>query len=356
MKARYKNMIVIGVVLVVLLAAGAGWMWYSMSQPLYRPGMVRTGQGLGAPLIPAQQAADGEPWTVEPGIVLHHFSAGTGRNVLIVHGGPGMPYLKPWTGLAPLTDRYTFQYYDQRGCGLSTHPVDKFSSSNYYENMMKLDKALGLGAQIADIERIRRILGEDKLILIGHSFGGMIAALYAAEFPEHVQGLILVAPAETLVMPPPSGGLYEEIRQRLPADQLPAYDAYLKRYFDYQNLFSQSEQSLVELNNEFVPFYLKAMPQANVPAESTQAGWGVQAIYMSMGTQHDYRPALQAVTAPVLVLQGVNDSQPEATSRMYVDALPNAQLKMIDGATHFPFEEQPAVFAKIVGDFLAGLH
>ena len=356
MKASHRNILIVVGGLLVLLAAVGGWVWYSMRQPLYRPGMVRAGQGLRAPLTPPRQPQDAAFWQVEADIRLHHFSAGQGRNVLVIHGGPGIPYLEPWTGLASLTSSYRFQYYDQRGCGQSTHPIDTFSSNNYYQNMTKLDQALGLGAQIADIERIRRILGEEKLILIGHSFGGMVASLYAAEFPEHVQALILISPAETLVMPPPSGGLYTQVRRRLPAAQLPAYDAYLKRYFDYQNLFSQSEQSLVQLNNEFVPFYKQALPQANIPAEAGQGGWVVQAIFMSMGTRSDYRPALKAVNAPVLVLHGSDDTQPEKSSRMYADAFPNAQFKVIDGATHFPFEEQPAVFAKIVGDFLAGLH
>lgn len=355
LKGKRKNMLIVVLVLVTLLVAAAGWFWSSMNQPLYQPGMVRSGQALRAPLTPPQQTAGEETWTMEAGIQLHHFSVGNGRNVLIIHGGPGIPYTQPWPGLASLTDRYRFQYYDQRGCGQSTHPIDTFSSMNFYENMTTLDKALGLGAQIADIERIRQILGEEKLILIGHSFGGMIASLYAAEFPEHVEALILISPAETLVMPPPSGGLFEHVRQRLPADQLPAYDAYLKRYFDYQNLFSQSEQGLEQLNNEFVPYYKLALPDANLPAEGESGGWVVQAIYLSMGQKHDYRPALRAVNVPVLVLHGSGDTQPEAASRLYSDVFPNAQFKVIEGVTHFPFEEQPQVFAEIVSKFLAEL-
>ena len=42
---------------------------------------------------------------VEPDIKLYHFAMGQGRPVLIVHGGPGRPRLKPWAGLAPLTSR-----------------------------------------------------------------------------------------------------------------------------------------------------------------------------------------------------------------------------------------------------------
>ena len=352
MSPALRIALIIVAVIVVLAAAGAGVMWYFMSQPLYQPGMVRQGKNLRAPLAPPAQTGGEGFWQVESDIQLHYFSAGKGRPVLIVHGGPGFPYTQPWKGLEPLADRYQFYYYDQRGCGQSSRPIDAFASKNYYENMLRLDQTLGLGAQIADIERIRQILGQQKLILIGHSFGGMIASLYAAEFPERVEALILIAPAETLVMPPPSGGLYEQVRQRLPADQLPAYDAYLKRYLNYQNIFSESEKSLAQLNAEFVPYYRQALPSAVVPAEGDAGGWMVQAIYLGMGTRHDYRPALKAVTAPALVLHGAGDLQPEAASRLYADALPNARFQVIAGATHFMFEEQPAAFAQAVAGFL----
>ncbi len=278
-----------------------------------------------------------------------------GRNVLVIHGGPGYPYTAPWTGFEPLTQSYRFQYYDQRGCGQSTRPIDEFSSQNYYENLTTLDKTLGLGAQIADVERIRQILGEEKLILVGHSFGGFLASLYAAEFPEHVQALILVAPAETLVMPPPSGGLFEQVRKRLPEDMRADYDAYLKRYLDFQSIFSQSEADLTALNEEFARYYQSAVPTAVVSSEGKAGGWMVQALYFSMGQRHDYRAALKAVTAPVLVIHGTNDLQPETASRMYVEAFPNARFEVIENATHFPFEEQPEEFGAIVGEFLSGL-
>ncbi len=56
--------------------------------------------------------------------------------------------------------------------------------------MQTLEQTLGISAQVADIERIRRILGEEKLIMVGHSFGGFLASLYAAEFPEHVARMV----------------------------------------------------------------------------------------------------------------------------------------------------------------------
>lgn len=249
-----KKIIVILIsVLIVSVIAGGATIWYLMQQPLYEPGMVRAEENLRAPLEPPEQPEDSPMWRVEEDIDLFHFAEGEGRNVLIVHGGPGMPYTEPWSGLAPLTRSYRFHYYDQRGCGQSTRPIDTFSSTNYYENMTTLEQTLGLGAQVADIERIRRLLGDEKLILIGHSWGGFLASLYAAEFPDHVEALILVSPADVLArsVPQPSGGLFELVKQRLPTDKQANFDDFMAEYLSFGDIFTKSEADLVALNQEF---------------------------------------------------------------------------------------------------------
>lgn len=353
-----KKWILIGLfVLLVVIMAGGLWFWNAMQQPLYTPGMVRAGQNLSAPLAPPPQSEETDYWTVENGIRLYHFAVGSGENVLVMHGGPGYPFSAPLAGLDPLTSRYRFHYYDQRGSGKSTRPIERFESSNYYKDMETLDRTLGLGAQIADIERIRQLLGQDKLILIGHSFGAFLASLYASEFPEHVKALILVAPAETLVMPPERGGLFEQLKPLLPPEMKYGYDAYLARYLDYGNLFSRNEFELAALNAEFARYYTVAAEKKGfkIPVESqpvAPGGWMVQAMYLSMGLRHDYRGALKALNAPVLVLHGERDLQPEKASRLYAETFPNAEFYVIKDAGHFSFADQPAEFARVVGAFL----
>ena len=145
--------------------------------------------------------------------------------------------------------------------------------------------------------------------------------------------------------------LFTSVRLGLPADQQPEFDKFMKDYMDFNALFQKSEDDLVHMNEQFGRYYgqvMKTLP----PPQGKPGGWMAWAMYLSMGQRHDYRPALQHVTAPVLVIHGRDDLQSEATSRLYAEVFPNSQFVTLDGASHFSFEEQPARFADVVGKFL----
>jgi proline iminopeptidase len=326
--------------------------WWWIGQPMYSPGMVRSARSLRAPLEPPVQPPSGNVWQVESDIALKYFSAGSGRNVLIVHGGPGMPVHQPWPGLDNLRENYCFNYYDQRGCGGSTRPFDRFASSNTWANIQRLERTLGIGAHVADIERIRKIMREARLILIGHSWGGFLASLYAAEFPERVAALILIAPADVLLMPSPDGDLFEQIRRRLSPAEQPAFREWRARYLDLSNVFSKSEKELAQEQMELGRFYTAAGAALPLTDEGLTGGWTVRAQFFSLGRNHDYRSALKKIAAPVLVIHGDLDLQPEAACRRYVDSIPGSRLVRIRGSGHFPQIETPATFSEIVREFL----
>src|ERR1019366_9238689 len=156
------------------------------------------------------------------------------------------------------------------------------------------------GALIADVERIRRITGDDRAIVVGHSFGGLLAALYAAEFPDHVAALVLIDPASVLKMPAPGGDLFTQVRDRLPAGVRQGYDHWLKGYFDFGHIFDKSESDLVAEQIQFFDYYRTAFGAALPPmAENTAGigGWGGRAAFFSLGRRHDWRGALHPVTA-----------------------------------------------------------
>jgi proline iminopeptidase len=351
-----KALVISGSLLLVAAAAGA-YFWYATQQPLYRPGMVRAGTNLRAPLVTPPQARVSEYWQVEPDIRLHRFSEGIGKSVLMLHGGPGVPFTRPIAALRSLARDYEFIYYDQRGCGRSTRPFDRFASSNFYQNMTTLERTLGIGAQVADIERVRLLLVQDKLFLVGHSFGALLASMYAAEFPESVRAMVLISPANLLVMPVPNEGLFGAVRNSLPASKQPEYGDFLRSYLDFGEIFTKSESDLAGLNSRFASYYRAAATTRGFRVPEVESGeiggWMVQALYFSMGKRHDYTSALKSIQAPVLVLHGARDLQTEAETRAFADAFPHATFRVIPEAGHFMFEDQPVQFAEAVGSFLA---
>jgi proline iminopeptidase len=285
------------VVLLVLVAVGGISFWWLMEQPFYEPGMVRSGKNLRGSLVPPKQTAEGPYWLAEADIRLFYHTQGTGRPVIVLHGGPGYPVHQPLAAVEPLARNCQFYYYDQRGCGRSTRPFDRFESQNFYGNMKELERTLGIGAQVADIERIRNILGQEKLILMGHSFGAFLAAMYAAEFPERIEVLVLVAPAGVLVLPDKEGGLFEEIRVHLPDDQRDGYDRFLKEYLDFGQVFSKSEEDLAKLNRRFGGYFLTAAGARTCSGGRPTGQWGLDGSGDVL--QHGKAPRLQGSTASI---------------------------------------------------------
>ena len=346
-----------GALVLVGLVLAAGFAFrYWQGKALYEPGSVSGRPDL-AP--PAQQGIQSDKWNVAPGINLHHFEVGSGEDVLVVHGGPGAPPLSPWKAAA-LTPGLRWVFYHQRGCGASTRPIDRLTDRNMYRDIQRVEGTLGLGAQVADIEGIRRILGREKLVLLGHSYGALIASLYAAEFPEHVRALILVSPANLVVMPGSGPDLFQRVGQRMPPSLAPEYADYLREYFDFRSLFKKDEQSLSVFYAQFRRYYGAAAGEG-APASQAAArgpelgGWMTMAVYLSGGRRHDWRPALRRVGAPVLVLHGAQDLQPERDSRAFASYFPAARVEVLPGAGHFAFDQQPRAFADAVAGFLAAL-
>ncbi len=101
--------------------------------------------------------------------------AGKGPVCIYLHGVPGQDFLSfEKMGGANLEKCLTMVYLDQRGSGHSQN------AGNY-----SLDRV------VQDIEELRLKLGVEKVYLLSHSFGGVLAINYALKYPEHLTGIIM---------------------------------------------------------------------------------------------------------------------------------------------------------------------
>ncbi|MDE0105130.1 MAG: alpha/beta hydrolase [Bryobacterales bacterium] len=352
----------IAAVLVLLIVAGGLGLWWIMQQPMYRPpGLaqmdIKDPIGASADLTDADSRVSRGRWEVEPGVELSHFSVGEGTNILVVHGGPGIPQTASAPAFDVLGDAYRLHYYAQRGTGESFRPTFDFSGSRW-ASIQALEGTLGIGQQLADIERIRRLLGDQRLILVGHSYGALLAALYAAEMPDRVMALLLIAPADLVVFPSLHGGLFDNLRDRLAEAERTAYDAWLEEYLDLGEIFTETEAELAGRDSELIHFFEAAgweAPAAVSPPPSQVGAWHARAQYFSMGLRHDYSDALGRITAPTLVVHGGDDLQPIEVAEDYCRWIADSEIVTIPGAGHFPHYTHGEALAPVVRAFLDGL-
>jgi proline iminopeptidase len=357
-KRRRSVAILIGVVVLVTASVAVVAARRFMERPMFEPGSAgRRVVAAGERLDPPSGATVEGGWQVAPGVTLHHFEAGRGEDVIVVHGGPGIAPEHPWRAAEHLPD-LRLHFYHQRGCGLSTRPLTAPPEGSTYRRMVAAEARLGLAEQIADLERIRRLLGRERIVLFGHSFGALIAALYAAEFPERVRALVLVAPAPLFELPVPGGDLFASIRARLPAAMRPQLDAYVEEAFDFPALTKLDERQLSALAGRLAPLYAAASEvpwRADGSGAAAPGGWMQLGVYLSLGRRHDWRGALRAVTAPVLVIHGERDLQPRAASEGVARLFAAGRLSVVPRAGHFVFDDEPAAFAKAVREFMGTL-
>ena len=138
----------------------------------------------------------------------------------------------------------------------------------------------------------------------------------------------------------PDGGLYRRVQALLRGSGLERkYRSWLGRQFNYGALFRKSEIEVAELNGEFYPFWDAAQRKLQ------------PACFFSMGFAHDYTAALQAISAPTLIVQGDADAAGESCGRSYANAIRGSRLVAAPGAGHFP-QADAARFPPLVREFL----
>ena len=112
---------------------------------------------------------DGAEWVPEGDRMLRR------PTLILLHGGPGMDHSSFKTELAELRDIAQIVYIDHRGNGRSDDgPRERWTLAQWGD----------------DVRRVCDVLGIEKPIVMGQSFGGFVAQAYATRHPEHPAGVI----------------------------------------------------------------------------------------------------------------------------------------------------------------------
>ena len=249
--------------------------------------------------------------------------------LIMLHGGPGFDHtVFKQPVFAPLTQVAQVVYYDHRGNGRSDPSTpDRWNLDTWAD----------------DLHALCNVLGIERPVVYGASFGGFVALNYALHHPEHPSKLILSSTAAHIHLER-SFAMFERFGGPDARDVAERFwrDPTAEHFEEYRRVC--------------LPLYTQREQPQEVQARVTHR-LDVAAHFRRSGEMHfDFREQLQSIQCPVLVMAGLLD--PMVTiedARELAAGLPpeTTQLLEFENAGHMlPLEEPEAVIAAIT-NFIA---
>lgn len=261
--------------------------------------------------------------------------------VLVCHpGGPG--FSSAYFGdLAALWEQFTLVMLNPRGTGGSDRPSDR--------------QAYQIEDYVSDLDELREHIGQERMNLLGHSHGGVVAMAYAARHPGRVRRLVLSA---TLARFGPDqeasmrAGMEKRMGQPWCADAMSALEAEQAGRFE-------SDRELSELLLREWPLYFAHYGPVEMGYLDSLRSEPVNADALKLFneeifTRFDLRSELPGITAQTLVITGDEDfiCGPVCAEEICA-GIPGSRMVVVGDAGHQLFIEQPQAFHDEVADFLA---
>lgn len=252
---------------------------------------------------------------------MRRFRAGDGADLAFAESGSGQPvllFVHGWQAdhsvwhevIRALGNETHVVAIDLRGSGESQNAAGPYELERF----------------AADLREFIEMRGLAPVIVVGHSMGATVALRFAADAPELVSGLVLIAPV------PASGGGYSEKGEaylRATAGDPIAVRNWLSRTFSSEPV----ETTLALL----CAAAAKTRPQAALESFDSWA-------------YADFAEATRRIEAPALVIAPAAD-MPEVAERKVAALLPNARYVVLTDCAHYAILERPGQIAESIKDF-----
>jgi proline iminopeptidase len=252
----------------------------------------------------------------------------------VIHGGPGSDHSGFREPLAPLTRTLQLVYFDHRGSGRSA----RGDKSKYT-----------LDENVEDMEALRRHLGLGRIATIGTSYGGMVAMVHAARYPDSVSHLVLVVTAA-------HSGFIAKSREiaasrGTPQQRALCDDLYAGRL--------DAPEKLRDYHHHMGPLYSRRYDPAGSTerlARAVHSPEPLNAAFGPGGFMHtmDLRPQLAAIKAPTLIIAGRHDwiCAPEFSEEIH-RLIPGSVLHIFEDSSHSVRVDEPDRLRSEIAAFIA---
>lgn len=257
--------------------------------------------------------------------------------VIIVHGGPGLGHAYLLPQMAEIGKFSSAIFYDQRGAGRSI--ADDHWQSNPFQTYVN------------DLNQLREAFGFDKVSLLAHSWGGILASLYTLAHPQHIDKIIYlnsvpVSSKNYLEFVTHRAGLVDNretnaIRESSaflqgdPKTTEKFYRLYFKNYFANPELVNQLTVTM--------------SPEAAINCSK------IYNFFFEYVEKNgfDLYDGLRALNKPSLIVTCDKDIIPLHYMEQLHKTIPSSTWVSINNCGHFPYIEQPKILFSTLRNFMA---
>jgi proline iminopeptidase len=269
--------------------------------------------------------------------------------VLLLNGGPGATheYFECMENFLP-QEGIEFIYYDQLGCGNSDNPKDTAMWS--------------LPRYVEEVEQVRQALKLDSsnFYLLGHSWGGILAAEYAFKYQQNLKGLVI----SNMMMSCPEYGRYaEQVLAKQMKPEVLAEIRQIEARKDFQN-----PRYMELLMPNFYAEHVLRLPLDKWPEPVNRSlGKSNQSLYVTMQgpsefgiagklTTWDRTPDLPKLSVPVLSIGGKYDTMDPEHMRMVAAKVQHGTALICPNGSHMSLYDDQQTYMRGLISWLQGVN
>ncbi|MZP30811.1 alpha/beta fold hydrolase [Heliobacterium undosum] len=286
--------------------------------------------------VTTSRLALGEHTAVINGVELRYHVSGDGPLCIVHPGGPGFDWT--YAKMPEVEKHYRLVYLEPVGTGASgrLEKPEDYTFERYVE----------------DLEGLRRHLGLEKMFLLGHSHGGMVAQRYALRHGDRLQGLILYGTTPVTD---------DAFRKAVTLNTLWFFD----RPWYWEALAGLRDAASVRTDEEATRNFRRyvGLYFADYDAHREEIDRFAEGILCSLAPNQgfyrqmplfDTRERLREIQAPVLILAGRKDFVcPVQYAEEMASRIHGSRLVLFEQSGHLAHLEEPAAFAHAMASFKA---
>jgi len=286
-------------------------------------------------------APQSDGYATVPGgrIYWRKFGAGAKTPLLTLHGGPGSShnYLLP---LQALADERPVIFYDQLGCGRADAPEE--------------ESAYAIQRSVDEVDAVRAALGLDRVVLLGHSWGALLAVEYLCQGRGGGVDRLILSGAMASIPQVVAG--FERLFAAMP-------NGWSEKIHALETAGRTGGSDYAALVQQFYDtFVLRVPPSPEVMA--TLAALSKSPAYRVLNGPNEFtivgkikdwdrRKDLKAITQKTLITTGEFDEVTlDCHQTLRAGVAGPARLAVMTGCSHLTMNEKPAQYNGLLRDFM----